>query len=245
MKRVARILLAAGALAMVITAVRAEDAAPAPAPAAKSDAKLTTDAQKTGYAMGMQVGMSIQRMNAGDKVDTAAIVAGLQDMLAGKEPALGQDEVRAVLEKFEETMRAEFETRQNAEGAANQKKGADFLAANAKAEGVKTTASGLQYKVITEGKGEKPKATSVVKVHYRGTLLDGTEFDSSYARQEPAEFPLNRVVPGWTEGLQLMTVGSKYQMWLPSTLAYGPEGQGPIPPHATLVFEVELLEIVK
>ena len=124
-------------------------------------------------------------------------------------------------------------------------KGEAFLKENAKKEGVKTTASGLQYKVLKEGDGKTPKATDTVSVHYKGTLLDGTEFDSSYKRGEPAEFPLNRVIPGWTEGVQLMKEGAKYQFTIPSKIAYGERGTpgGPIPPNAALIFEVELIKV--
>lgn len=124
-------------------------------------------------------------------------------------------------------------------------KGEEFLKENAKKEGVKTTASGLQYKVIKEGEGKSPKATDTVSVHYRGTLLDGTEFDSSYKRNEPTQFPLNRVIKGWTEGVQLMKEGAKYQFFIPSQLAYGERGTpgGPIGPNETLIFEIELLKV--
>ena len=127
----------------------------------------------------------------------------------------------------------------------NLEKGEAFLKENSTKEGVKTTASGLQYKVLKEGKGKSPQATDTVQVHYKGTLLDGTEFDSSYKRGEPATFPLNRVIPGWTEGVQLMKEGAKYQFTIPSKLAYGEGGTpgGPIPPNATLIFEVELVSI--
>ena len=123
--------------------------------------------------------------------------------------------------------------------------GEAFLKENAKKEGVKTTASGLQYKVLKEGEGKSPKATDTVKVHYKGTLIDGKEFDSSYKRGEPIEFPLNRVIPGWTEGVQLMKEGAKYQFTIPSKIGYGERGTpgGPIPPNATLIFEVELIQV--
>jgi FKBP-type peptidyl-prolyl cis-trans isomerase len=128
-------------------------------------------------------------------------------------------------------------------GEKAKKEGEDFLAANKSKEGVKTLPSGLQYKVMKEGKGPKPKPTDVVSTHYRGTLIDGTEFDSSYKRGEPTEFPVGQVIPGWTEALTNMNVGSKWQVFIPSGLAYGPGGQGPIPPNSTLVFEMELLAI--
>jgi FKBP-type peptidyl-prolyl cis-trans isomerase len=145
------------------------------------------------------------------------------------------------MKKVQEPQAAKAET----EGKANLEKGQKFLADNKSKPNVKTTASGLQYEVITEGKGPSPKATDVVKVHYKGTLLDGTQFDSSYDRGQPAEFPLNQVIRGWTEGLQLMKVGGKNKLVIPSDLAYVPQGRPGIPGNSTLVFEVELIQIVK
>jgi FKBP-type peptidyl-prolyl cis-trans isomerase len=142
-------------------------------------------------------------------------------------------------------MKKEAEEKQKKALTENVTKGATYLAENAKKAGVKVTASGLQYEVITEGKGAKPKATDTVKVHYEGKLLDGTVFDSSIKRKEPVSFPLNQVIAGWTEGVQLMSVGSKYKFTIPSNLAYGEQGSGPITPNSVLVFEVELIEIVK
>jgi FKBP-type peptidyl-prolyl cis-trans isomerase len=150
--------------------------------------------------------------------------------------------MQATLMAFQVRMMGIQHERDSIAGIENRSTGEQFLAGNKGKDGVKTTASGLQYKVLKEGTGPRPQPTSQVTVHYKGTLLDGKQFDSSYDRREPATFPLNRVIPGWTEGVQLMTVGSKYQFWIPSDLAYGPQGSPPtIPPNSTLVFEVELL----
>jgi FKBP-type peptidyl-prolyl cis-trans isomerase FklB len=167
------------------------------------------------------------------------LVAGIKDAIAGK-PQLTQDQVKDVMTQFEKDM----EQKQKEAGEKNKTEGAKFLEENKKKEGVKTTASGLEYKVIKDGTGPQPKATDMVTVNYRGTLIDGTEFDSSYKRGQPATFPLNGVIKGWTEGLQLMKVGSKYQFFVPSNLAYGERSVGPdIAPNATLIFEVELLDV--
>jgi FKBP-type peptidyl-prolyl cis-trans isomerase len=165
---------------------------------------------------------------------------GLKDGLAGN-AALNDQEMQEAMMGLQKDMQAKVAEL----GTKSKKEGEDFLAANKSKQGIKATTSGLQYKVIKEGSGPKPKSTDVVKVHYRGTLLDGTEFDSSYKRGEPVEFPLDQVIKGWTEGLQLMTVGSKYQLFIPAALAYGEPGNRGIPPNSTLIFEVELLEIVK
>jgi FKBP-type peptidyl-prolyl cis-trans isomerase FkpA len=155
------------------------------------------------------------------------------------------EEAQAVRQEFMRKLQGAQQAKQQEVAAKNQAEGAKFLADNVKKPGVKTTPSGLQYQVVKEGTGKKPSATSQVKVHYLGTLLDGTKFDSSYDRGEPASFALNGVIPGWTEGLQLMTAGSKYKFWIPASLGYGERGTpGPIGPNATLVFEVELLEVL-
>src|SRR5438270_4081659 len=192
---------------------------------------------KVSYAIGMQIGFNLARQ----KVDTNPDVlnAGMKDAIAGK-PQLTPDQVKDVMAQFEKDM----EQKQKQLGEKNKTDGAKFLEENKKKEGVKATASGLQYKALKEGTGSQPKATDMVTVNYRGTLIDGTEFDSSYKRGQPATFPLNGVIKGWTEGLQLMKQGSKYQFVVPSNLAYGERSVGPdIAPNATLIFEVELLDV--
>lgn len=201
--------------------------------------KPKTDEQKVGYAIGQQIGQSLKAQ--GVTVDINALSASIKDALEGKESKMTAEEMQQAMMKMREKMMAKSEE----EGKANKEQGDKYLEENKKKEGVKVTDSGLQYEVIKEGKGKKPKASSEVKVHYRGTLIDGTEFDSSYTRNEPAQFPLNGVIKGWTEGLQLMTPGAKYKFHIPSDLAYGPSGRPGIPPNSVLVFEVELLEIVK
>jgi FKBP-type peptidyl-prolyl cis-trans isomerase len=207
-------------------------------------AELNTDQQKFGYAIGVDLGKSLQPVK-GD-VDIAALKAGLDDVFAGVEPKLddaARDEVKnTVAKKMQE--RQMQERLEQAEKSKTE--GEKFLAENAKKEGVKTTASGLQYEVLTEGKGAKPGAADRVTVHYKGTLINGEEFDSSYSRGQPVTFPLGNVIPGWTEGLQLMTPGSKYKFVIPAALAYGERGAGvKIGPNATLVFEVELISVEK
>lgn len=221
--------LAAGLLAANLSAAESKPT---------DKAELSNPKLKASYVIGVNIGKGMKTQ--GVDVDADMILKGLKDGLAGN-AALNDAEMQEAMMGLQKDMQAKAQEL----GVKSKKEGEDYLAANKSKEGVKSTASGLQYKVIKEGKGPKPKSTDVVKVHYRGTLLDGTEFDSSYKRGEPVEFPLDQVIKGWTEGLQLMTVGSKYQLFIPSALAYGEPGNRGIPPNSALIFEVELLEIMK
>jgi FKBP-type peptidyl-prolyl cis-trans isomerase len=202
------------------------------------------DMEKVSYSIGLQIGLNLQKQGEALKkqnvqINTDAVVNGVKDALAGK-PQLTTDQIRATLMAFEQDMTE----KQQAAGEKNKTNGEKFLAENKTKDGVKTTPSGLQYKVIKEGNGPQPKGTDTVVANYRGTLIDGTEFDSSYKRGQPATFPLNRVIKGWAEGLQLMKVGSKYQFFIPADLAYGSQQMGPeIGPNSTLVFDLELVGI--
>lgn len=203
-------------------------------------ADLSSDKGKMSYMIGQQIGGQFKQSKM--DIDPDTLAASIADAMAGKESRLSPAEVQAVVQKMQEAQKAEAE----GEAKANLEKGAKFLEENKSKPGVIATASGLQYQVITEGKGPSPKATDVVKVNYLGTLIDGTKFDSSYDRGQPVEFPLNQVIPGWTEALQLMKVGGKNKLFVPANIAYGPQGRPPvIPGNSTLIFEVELLAIVK
>ena len=198
--------------------------------------QLKDQKDKVSYSIGLNIGFNLNRQNV--QINPDVLAAGIKDAIAGK-PQLTTDQVKEVMTTFEKDM----QQKQKAAGEKNASEGAKFLEENKKKEGVKTTASGLQYKAIKEGTGAQPKATDTVTVNYRGTLINGTEFDSSYKRGQPATFPLNGVIKGWTEGLQLMKVGSKYQFFVPPNLAYGERTVGPdIAPNSTLIFEVELLD---
>jgi len=198
--------------------------------------QLKDQKDKVSYSIGLNIGFNLNRQNV--QINPDVLAAGIKDAIAGK-PQLTTDQVKEVMTTFEKDM----QQKQKAAGEKNASEGAKFIEENKKKEGVKTTASGLQYKAIKEGTGAQPKATDTVTVNYRGTLINGTEFDSSYKRGEPASFPLNGVIKGWTEGLQLMKVGSKYQFFVPPNLAYGERTVGPdIAPNSTLIFEVELLD---
>lgn len=201
-----------------------------------------TKKEQVSYSIGMDIGANLKRQAL--DLDPDALAAGLKDALSGGNTQLTSDQAREILTEFQQELRAKMEERTAKLADENKKTGDAFLADNKKKKGIVTLPSGLQYKVITEGKGALPKATDTVSTHYRGTLIDGTEFDSSYSRNEPATFPVNGVIPGWVEALQLMKVGSKWQLFVPSDLAYGPRGAGQvIGPNATLIFEVELLSI--
>lgn len=199
---------------------------------AKKDA---SPVEKISYALGFEVGNQTP-----PDLDSAAFVTGFRDSNGKKQSAYTEEELQAAYVEFQkQTQQKQIDDAKNAESSGN-----NFLAENAKKEGVKTTASGLQYKIIQEGTGKQPTESSIVKVHYKGQLIDGKVFDSSYDRGEPIEFPLNQVIPGWTEGLQLMKEGGKATLYIPSHLAYGPQGvSGSIPPNSTLIFDVELLAV--
>jgi FKBP-type peptidyl-prolyl cis-trans isomerase len=205
-------------------------------------ADLETEEQKLGYIIGMDIGKSLR--DQGAEVDLESLIDAIRTTFTGEEAALTAEEAAAIRQAYVEKRQAEQQAETAAAADANLAEGQKFLAENKTKEGVQTTESGLQYKVLTMGDGAKPAATDTVQVHYRGTLLDGTEFDSSYARNEPISFALNRVITGWTEGVQLMPIGSKFMFYIAPDLAYGEGGGGPIPPNATLIFEVELLDIV-
>jgi FKBP-type peptidyl-prolyl cis-trans isomerase FklB len=199
--------------------------------------QLKDQKDKVSYSIGMQIGFNLGRQKV--DVNPDVLAAGIKDAIAGK-PQLTSDQVKDIMAQFEKDM----EQKQKEVGEKNKTEGAKYLEENKKKPGVKTTASGLQYKVIKEGTGVQPKATDMVTVNYRGTLIDGTEFDSSYKRGQPATFPVNGVIKGWTEALQLMKQGSKFQLFIPSNLAYGERAMGPdIGANSTLIFEVELQDV--
>ena len=203
--------------------------------------ELDTEEQKLGYIIGMDIGKSLRQQ--GTAVDLDSLIAAITATYKGEELAMTEEEAAATRQIYVQQRQEAAQAETAAAGAGNLAEGQKFLADNKGKEGVQTTESGLQYKVLTMGDGAKPAATDTVKVHYAGKLLDGTEFDSSYARNEPISFALNRVIPGWTEGVQLMPIGSKFVFYIAPELAYGEGGGGPIPPNSTLVFEVELLDI--
>ena len=221
------------------------------APAAKGDdapivpgiAGLETGKKQVSYMIGQDMGKSLSVIK--DEIDLEVLTQAIADQFAGKESKLTAEQALKVQETFTAAIQAKQAAEAEAKAAKGKEEGAAFLATNKDKPGVKVTESGLQYQVVRAGNGPKPTSTDVVRVHYKGTLLDGTVFDSSYDRGQPAEFGLGQVIPGWSEGVALMPVGSKYTFWIPAELGYGEAGGGPIPPNAMLTFEVELMEIVK
>ena len=198
--------------------------------------------EKVSYAVGMGVGKNLSRQ--GIEIDPQLLLMGLKDVLNKKKARLTEAELQKTMQALNTRLRAINKQRQSRLGGKNKKEGAAFLAKNKKKKGVVTLPSGLQYQVLRKGKGKKPLLASSVVTNYRGTLLDGTEFDSSYKRGKPATFPVKGVIAGWTEALQLMPAGSKWKLFVPAKLAYGARGAGRnIGPHATLIFEIELLNI--
>jgi len=200
-------------------------------------AKIETDLEKLSYAMGIFFGQSVSRQDM--ELDTAAFLQAVEDTLNKQELKLDKDEMQKILGDYQKKEQAELASK----AGSNKIEGKKYLIENKTKEGVVELDSGLQYKIITAGEGKKPTADSNVLVHYRGTLIDGTEFDSSYARGEPVELAVSQVIKGWQEALPMMTVGSKWQLVIPSDLAYGLRGTGPIKPNSTLLFDIELIEI--
>lgn len=211
----------------------------------KKPVSLESDMQKVSYGIAYNIAGNFRDQQI--ELDLGAFQKGLEDGLTEKESALSEEELMAAMEGFQKEQMAKQQAEKEEAGQANKAEAEKFFAENAEKEGVKTTESGLQYKVISESDSDKkPTTDDTVVVHYRGTLLNGEEFDSSYSRNKPATFGLSHVIPGWTEGLQLMSVGDKYELYIPSDLAYGPAGAGnKIGPHQALKFEVELLDIVE
>lgn len=231
-------LFAVMLLMLFVVGCSAEEAKSAP------EQKLDTPKNRISYTIGVNIGQDFkgQQMD----VDTDLLLKGLKDSLEGKELQLTDEEMVAEIQAFQKEMQAKMVAEREASSGKNQAAGEAFLAENAKKEGVVVTESGLQYKVLEAGEGDSPAASDVVIVHYSGTLIDGTKFDSSYDRGQPATFPVGGVIPGWTEALQLMKPGAKYQLVIPSALAYGERGAGQdIGPNATLLFDVELVSVEK
>lgn len=205
-----------------------------------SKIKLDSEEAKLGYTFGAQIATDMKRQNLNEDVDVEAMMAAFKDVFAGHDPRLSIEEMQAAQTAYQQKQQAKFQAQLDKNKADSDA----YIAKNAKVEGVKTTDSGLQYEVLTEGKGKQPTATDSIKVHYTGTLIDGTKFDSSYDRGEPATFGVSGVIPGFGEGLQLMKEGGKYRFTIPSGLAYGEQGPPSIGPNQALIFEVQLIEVV-
>jgi len=202
------------------------------------EVKLNTDEQKLSYAIGQQIGhqMKLQSLD----IDVDVLAASIQDALDGKKSQMTPQEMQQTMM----SMQAKMMAKRSAKGKEDEAAGQKFLAANKKKKNVKVTKSGLQYEILKAGKGKSPKGNDRVRVQYKGTLIDGTEFDSSYKRNKPAEFPVNGVIKGWTEALKMMKEGAKWKLYVPSELAYGRQGRPGIPPNSVLIFEIELLKVL-
>lgn len=245
MKRKAYIATAVAVLALTAAGCQGDSST------REQGSELTSLNEKVSYIFGINIGQQFQSQQI--ELDPDAVAQAIRDVNAGAEPRLSDEQMQAAMTEFQDQYEARLSQLQaaeqeNFEAAAEENRlaGEEFLKANAEKEGVVTLPSGLQYKIIEEGEGQSPDANDTVTVHYRGTLIDGTVFDSSYDRGQPVSFPLQHVIPGWTEGLQHMKEGSKAELYIPSDLAYGPGGSGPqIGPNETLIFEVELLEVSK
>lgn len=234
MKR--QVLVVVGVLAIIFSASGCK--------ASSTEPQLKTLKDKVSYSIGLNIGKDFKNQQLDIDADILAI--GIKDALAGKEPRLTEDQMKEAITTLKKDMVAKQQKMREEMAEKNKKEGEAFLKENGKKEGVVTLPSGLQYKIIKEGTGSSPGAEDTVTVQYRGTLVDGTEFDSSYERGEPISFTVNGVIPGWTEALQLMKEGGKWKLFIPSSLAYGERGAGPvIGPNATLVFDVELVSIKK
>lgn len=258
-----RLLLVAIAAALIAPVAFADDPKEGEKPAAEAPPKeapaedkpktakdIDTTTKRVSYFLGWRMASQTlggSGIEEGD-LDIDMMTRGIADAIKQADPAVTQEDVQAAFEEFQKTMQARQMAKQQEAAAKNKADGEKFLAENKKKEGVKVTKSGLQYKVLKAGEGDSPDANDTVTVHYKGTLIDGTEFDSSYKRGEPTSFPVNGVIKGWTEALQLMAPGAKYELYIPSELAYGvtgPRPGSPIGPNATLIFEVELLKVQK
>ena len=239
-----KVVIGALASSVLLAACNGEKKEEQPAPL-----QLDTNVQKVSYIQGYRLSRQLAELSF--ELDASAMKAGIEDHIAGKESVFTEEEIRTVMVDFQNQMaekQKELRNKQDKErkaaAAANAEEGEEFLAANAEKEGVVVTDSGLQYRVITEGTGAKPTSSDKVTVNYRGTLIDGSEFDSSYSRGKPATFGVGQVIPGWTEALQLMSEGSKWELYIPADLAYGAVGAPPsIEPNSTLLFEVDFLHI--
>jgi FKBP-type peptidyl-prolyl cis-trans isomerase FkpA len=242
------VVLATALMSSAAAFAQAPAAKPAANPAAKpvsavTTGGLTTERQKNSYMVGMDVAKSLEPFK--DELDLNVMVSAIQAVFAKKPTALTEAQADQLRAAFSQKLQARMSAQAAADGQKNLEAGNRFLAANRTKPGVRTTASGLQYQVLRPGAGPTPKSTDTVKVDYKGTLLNGKTFDSSYDRGQPAEFALNQVIPGWSEGVALMPVGSKYKFWIPASLGYGPNGPPTIGPNAMLTFEVELKSISK